>query len=348
MFVAPGERLQSWQVDVPDPAPGEVLLRTVIGGVCGTDAHRLDGDLPAAPGPIAFGHEGIGRIEALGEGVATDKAGAPVAAGDLVYWTPSGDRPAAVPATGWPPPADIPSPASYQDYASLAASNVFFRIPEDTPPESVIAFGCAMPTALGGLTRLGGIQAGQTVVVQGCGPVGLASTFLAAVSPARQVIVIGAPGNRLEAATRLGATTTVALETTTQAERLELVRELTEGAGADVVIEATGRTEAFPEGTGLLAPGGRYLILGIYSGHGPVPLDVVRLNNLSQAIVGSMGPASLDDLRTTIQFAQRYGTKLGFADLITHRFPLPETEQAIACARSGEAIKAIVLPELDG
>jgi 5-exo-hydroxycamphor dehydrogenase len=343
----PGKSLESWNVDVPDPVPGEVLLRTVIGGVCGTDAHRLAGDLPAAGTPIAFGHEGIGRIEALGEGRSTDSSGAPVTVGDLVYWTPSGARPGQPPAMGWPPSAAVPSPASYQDYATLAATNVFYRIPEDTAPEAVIAFGCAMPTALGGYARLGGIAAGHTVVIQGSGPVGLASTFLAAVSPARQVIVIGAPANRLEAAARLGATKTVLLDDTTVDERLALVHDLTEGRGADVVIEATGRAEAFPEGTGLLAEGGRYLILGIYSGQGTVPLDVVRLNNLNQAVVGSMGPASFDDCRTTILFAQRYGDRLGFADLVTHRFALSQTEQAIASARSGQAIKAIVLPELD-
>lgn len=345
VFVEPGQGLETRSVDIPDPGPGQVVLRTVIGGVCGTDAHRLTGDLPAASGPVAFGHEGIGRIEALGEGVSTDRDGLPVTPGDLVYWTPSGDRPGAVPTTGWPPPADVPSPASYQDYPTLAASNAFFRIPEDTSPDAVIAFGCAMPTALGGLARLGGISPGQTVVVQGCGPVGLASTFLAGVSPARQVIVIGAPDNRLQAASVLGATTTVPLETTTPEERLALIRDLTEGHGAEVVIEATGRLDAFPEGSDLLAQGGRYLILGIYSGHGSVPLDAVRLNNLSQSIIGSMGPTSFDDYRTTVQFAQRYGARLGFADLITHRFPLSQTEEAIAVAGSGRAIKAVVLPE---
>ncbi len=344
VFVEAGKKLESWDVKVPDPAPGEVLLRTVIGGVCGTDAHRLDGDLPPPPGPVAFGHEGIGRIEALGEGVSTDKAGVPVGLGDLVYWTPSGDRPNAPPPTGWPPPAEVASAASYQDYATLSPPNVFVRIPEGTSPEAVIAFGCAMPTALGGLARLGGIGPGQTVVVQGSGPVGLAATFLAAVSPARQVIGIGAPDNRLEAARRLGATATIGLETTSRDDRLELIREMTEGSGADVVIEATGRAEAFPEGMDLLAADGRYLILGIYSGQDTIPLNVVRLNNLNQSIVGSMGPASFNDHRATVLFAQRYGARLGFADLITHRFPLADAEAAIAAARSGEAIKAIVLP----
>jgi 5-exo-hydroxycamphor dehydrogenase len=347
VFVGAHRPLESWEDEIADPAPGAVVVRTVIAGVCGTDAHRLDGDLPDPGRPVTFGHEGIGVIEALGEGVTTDKAGVPVRPGDTVYWTPSGDRIGTVPPMGWPPPAEVPNPASYQDYATLAPTNVFYRIPDGTAPEAVIAFGCAMPTALGGITRLGGIRPGQTVVVQGSGPVGLASTLLSALSTARQVIVIGAPDNRLRAAERLGASTTIPLESTTPEERRQVVLDLTDGLGADVVIEAAGHMSAFDEGFSLLADNGRYLILGIYSGHGTVALDPIRLNNRSLGIIGSMGPASLTDLRTTVHLAQRHGERLRFADLITHRFPLSRAEDAIATARSGEAIKAIVVPDLD-
>jgi 5-exo-hydroxycamphor dehydrogenase len=343
VFVGAGRPLECRTGAVPDPPPGGVLVRTTIGGVCGTDAHRLRGDLPDPGRPVCFGHEGVGTLEALGAGVTTDSAGIPVRPGDTVYWTPSGSRPAAVPDVGWPPPDDVPNPATYQDYATLAPSNIFYRIPDDTDPATVIAFGCAMPTALGGMARLGGVRPADTVVVQGSGPVGLASTLLASLSAARQVIVIGAPDNRLRAAEVLGASTTIPLESTTVDERRQAVLDLTDGRGAEVVIEAAGVMSAFGEGFSLLADGGRYLILGIYSGHGTVALDPVRLNNRSLAVIGSMGPAAFDDYRATIHLAQRHGERLRFADLITHRFPFDETEAAIAVAGSGEAIKAVVL-----
>jgi len=342
-----GRSLELWEGEVADPGPGQVLLRTVIAGVCGTDAHRLDGDLPDPGQPVTFGHEGIGVVEVLGPGVDADRAGQPVRPGDLVYWTPAGGQPGAGPPMGWPPPADVANPASYQDYATLAPGGAFYRIPEGTSPEAVIAFGCAMPTALGGVARLGGVAPGQTVVVQGCGPVGLASTLLASLSAARQVIVIGAPDNRLRAAEVLGASRTIPLQSTSPEERGQTVRDLTDGRGAEIVIEATGRMSAFDEGMGLLAEGGRYLVLGIYSGHGTVALDAVALNNRSLAVIGSMGPTDLSDYRTTIHLATRHGERLAFADLITHRFSLSQTAEAIAVARAGEAIKAVVLPSLD-
>ena len=345
VFTGNGRPLELRVGAVPDPGPGQVLLRTVIGGVCGSDAHRLSGDQPDPGRPVCFGHEGIGRVEALGAGRDTDGAGAGLRVGDLVYWTPSGPTPSSFPAVGWPPPDDVPNPASYQDYATLGPENPCYRIPAGTDPEAVIAFGCAMPTALGGMDRLGGIEAGQSVLVQGSGPVGLSATLLAALGDAAQVIVIGAPDDRLAAAARLGASTVIPFLTTTEAQRREAVLDLTDGRGPDVIVEATGRVAAFPEGMALLAPGGRYLVLGIYSGHETVELDVVRLNNLSQRVIGSLGPSRFVDYTTTIALARDHGARLGFADLVTHRFPLVEAEAAIGVAGRGEAIKAVVLPE---
>jgi threonine dehydrogenase-like Zn-dependent dehydrogenase len=346
VFLGPGRPLECWDGEVADPAPGAVLVRIVMAGVCGTDAHRLAGDLPDPGRPVTFGHEGIGEIVALGEGISADHAGTPLQLGDVVYFSPSGTAPGAGPTMGWPPPADVPNPAAYQDYATLPPGSAFHRIPEGTDPEAVIAFGCAMPTALGGMARLGGVLPGQSVVVQGSGPVGLSTTLLAGLSLARQVIVIGDPAERLAAAEVLGATTTIALATTTIEERKAQVLDLTDGLGAEVVVECAGRMEAFEEGMGLLADDGRYVVLGIYSGHGTVPFDPVRLNNRNLAVIGSVGPSTLTDYRTTIQIAQRHGKRLGLADLVTHRFGLAELEDAIGVARRGEAIKAVVLPSL--
>lgn len=347
IFRKAGTPLEFATVEVAEPGPGAVLVRTVIAGVCGTDGHRLDGDLPAPPEPVCFGHEGIGVIEALGTDVVSDSGGVPVRTGDTVYWQPSNTKPGAFPVMGWPPPAHLDSPAAYQDYALLPPNNVFHRIPTGTSPEAVIAFGCAMPTALGGMARSGGVRPGQSVVVQGCGPVGLASTMLASLSFARQIIVIGEPASRRAAAERLGASTVISLAETTEEERKALIWDLTDGRGADLVIEATGRINAFDEGISLLADQGRYLVLGLYSGHQKVSFDPIRLNNHSLSVIGSMGPTTLDDYRTTVHLMARHSERLGIADLVTHRFGLRDLEAAIAVARDGVAIKAIVLPDLD-
>ncbi|MDT2008512.1 zinc-binding dehydrogenase [Rhodococcus opacus] len=125
--------------------------------------------------------------------------------------------------------------------------------------EAVIALGCAMPTALAGVDRLGPVDPEHTVVVQGSGPVGLATTLLMAHSSARQIIVVGGPKDRLEAALKMGATHTISIDTTSPADRAEQIRVLTGGRGADVVLEAAGTIAAFPEGLDMLTYNGRYV-----------------------------------------------------------------------------------------
>ena len=120
--------------------------------------------------------------------------------------------------------------------------------------------------------------------------------------------------------------------------------QLTGGHGADIVIEAAGRAAAFPEGLGLLGYNARYVIVGLYSGDAIAAVDPVRLNNYSQQIIGSLGMPREDFLRT-VQLASQHGERLGFADLITHRFPLSRTEEGIAVAARGESVKAVIVPD---
>src|SRR5690606_274290 len=126
---------------------------------------------------------------------------------------------------------------------------------------------------------------------------------------AEQIIVIGAPENRLAVAQQLGATDILALSETTVESRRDRVMELTGGRGADTVIEAAGHPSAFPEGLELVGRNGSYLILGLYSGQATLPVDVIRLNNYSQRIIGSLGN-QLDDYRRAVGIAASHGKRL--------------------------------------
>jgi 5-exo-hydroxycamphor dehydrogenase len=220
----------------------------------------------------------------------------------------------------------------------------FYRIPEDTPSEAVIAFGCAMPTMLKGIERVGGIAVNQTVVVQGCGPVGLAATLLAGVSGAREVIVIGAPRARLEMAQRLGATATIDLnEVKTPEARIAKVRELTGGRGGEVVIEAAGAVPAFGEGIQLASKGGRYLIVGLWSAPGTVPVEPRYLNNMNLRIIGTALYEGRH-IHGAIQVARRHHGSLPMVEAVTHKVPLAECQKALEAVGKLESVKAVVLP----
>lgn len=356
VFDGPGHPLRLQHTSIPDPADGEVIVRVEMAGVCGTDAHRLAGDVPHGREPVCFGHEVVGVIESAGAD-ARDRAGTPLAAGDRLYWNPvdpcgtcarcldAGDEiNMRCPHLVWPKPATSANSAGFQELALVGPLAPRFRMPEGLSAESVIAFGCAMPTAIAGLGRLGRLDG--TVVIQGSGPVGLACTVLATLAGAAEIIVIGDPANRLEAAARLGASQTIALHVTTPESRRARVLDITDGRGADVVIEAAGTPAAFPEGFDLLGADGRLLILGLYSGRNAAALiDPVRINNLNLTVLGSLG-SRYHAFERTIEIAAQHAERLGFAALITHRFPLDKTDDAIAAAAQGEAIKAVIIPSL--
>lgn len=349
-FSYPGKPLGFTAHIIPDPGPGEVLVRLSMAGICGTDTHRLSGDLGAPPAPVNFGHEAVGFVEGIGQGAAEDRAGAPLAIGDPVFWSPVGPcghctaclRGHPCSSTRWPAPASSPNGAAFQELATVPPTAPLYRIPDSTTMDSVIAFGCAMPTAIGGFTRLGSVT-GQVVVIQGSGPVGLASTLLASLGGARRVITIGDTEDRLAAAIRLGATDTIPLGSGTAEQRLAQVHQMTDGFGADVVIEAAGHPAAFPEGFDLLGPNGRFLILGLYSGAATSAINAVRINNLNLTIIGSLA-FETSNYRRTVEMATEHGKRLDFAGLITHRFALEDTEQAISAVAAGQTIKSVVTP----
>jgi 5-exo-hydroxycamphor dehydrogenase len=200
-------RVETWDVQVFDPEPGGALVRIVAGGVCGSDVHIMSGEAGVMPFPIILGHEGVGRIEKLGAGVSTDYAGVPVKPGDLVYWAPIAlchrchsctvlDETPCDNSTFFAH-AEKPNWGSYADFACLPNGLAFFRLPDGASVDAVIALGCALPTALRGFDRCGPVRMGDTVVVQGAGPVGLSAILLAKLSGAREIIAVDMHENRL-------------------------------------------------------------------------------------------------------------------------------------------------------
>lgn len=356
VLVEANQAVEVWEHPVSSPRQGEIVVRVLMAGVCGTDVHFWRGEVDL-PGPLVLGHEGIGVIDQLGERVSTDFAGAPLGVGDRVYWVPlrpchhchycTVEKDLSLCENGMADifrDARLPPSASYSEYSWLPAGMPFYRIPDDTPSEAVIAFGCAMPTMLQAIDRLGGIELNQTVVVQGCGPVGLAATLLARLSGARQIIVIGAPEQRLAMAQSLGATDMINMEEfASEDERVQRVRDLTQGRGAEVVIEAAGAVAAFGEGLKIVAKNGRYLVVGLWSAPGTVAVEPRYLNNNNLQIIGT-ALYQPQHLYRAIQVAQKHHADFPMAEAVSHRFLLAESQQALDAVARMETVKAVIVP----
>jgi threonine dehydrogenase-like Zn-dependent dehydrogenase len=244
VFHKPGILLEIRVEETPPPSPDQILVRVLLAGVCGADVHRLSGHVPVQPHPVCFGHETVRQIVSLGLDVRVDSMGFAIKVGDNVYWNPStpcgdcdackGENQMMCQDLGWPSPAGSPNAAGCRELATLYRKNTIVKIPEGTSLENVITFGCAMRTALRGFGKLKDLGPESRFVIQGSGPVGLASTLLANLAGAKMIIVIGDPDSRLEIARKLGATETLSVSSRTPAERKERILELTSGKGGSI------------------------------------------------------------------------------------------------------------------
>lgn len=277
------------EASVPDPEPGGLIVRQELCGVCGTDVHIYQGHMPAVPQPVVLGHEIVGRVVARGEGVETDATGRPLATGDLVGIKPGVSDPGDYYATVACQPNLSASLGAY-GFAAAALHRVPLEVTGGFATHQWIMPGTrvyrmdADPVAASLLEPLSvGLHAagraryriGDTVVIQGAGPIGLMCLIGAKELGAFTTIVIGAPADRLAFARELGADLTIDIGAVTDPhERGALVRQASgHGLGADIVIEATGVLAALPEGIALLRRGGQYVTCGHFTNVGDVPLN---------------------------------------------------------------------------
>ncbi|WP_193072135.1 5-exo-hydroxycamphor dehydrogenase [Pseudomonas sp. FME51] len=348
-------RVETWEVPIFDPQPGGALVRVVLGGVCGSDVHIVSGEAGAMPFPIILGHEGVGRIEKLGEGVSTDYAGVPVKPGDLVYWAPIAlchrchsctvlDETPCDNSTFFEH-AEKPNWGSYADFACLPNGMAFYRLPDHAQPEALAALGCALPTVLRGFDRCGPVGLGDTVVVQGAGPVGLAAVLVAAASGAKDIIAIDHSQTRLEVARSLGATETISLKDTSAEERQRIVNDRFGKRGASVVVEAAGALPAFPEGVDLTGNHGRYIVLGLWGAIGTQPISPRDLTIKNIHVSGATF-AKPKHFHQAMHFAAQMQERYPLASLITQRFSIADANKALEQVKIGNLIKPVIDPTL--
>ena len=347
--------------DLPLPSrldPGAALVRTEMAGICGTDVHLWKGELPIAL-PIILGHETVGHIAQLGEGLEHDWAGQPLKAGDRVTWNSSTScgqcfycaekgQPTRCPqrrAYGIGYRCDQPPHllGGYAEFHYLQPRTNIFKLPDDLPTESLIGAGCALITAIHGVERTG-ISWRDSVVVQGAGPVGIAALAVARSAGAGKVTVIGGPKHRLEMAKRFGADHVIDLEDAREpAARLEMVRKLTGGYGADVVLECVGHPSAVVEGMEMCRDGGKYLVLGHYCDAGTIAFNPHVITRKQLQVFGSWS-SEPRHLRAAIEFLRQTKEQYPFSSMVTHRFSLEQANEALETTARWQSAKSVIVP----
>ncbi|MFF6785295.1 alcohol dehydrogenase catalytic domain-containing protein [Streptomyces sp. NPDC012510] len=323
-FVFHGTGQSTWE-DVPDPAikePTDVIVRVGTVTICGTDLHILKGDVPEVRPGTVLGHEAVGEVVEAGSDVRTVRPGDRVlvscisACGRCAYCR-EGTYGQCRDGGGWilghlidgtqaeyvrVPYADLsvhPLPAAMDDKDAVLLADIF-------------------PTSYEVGVLNGHVRPGDTVVVVGAGPIGLAAISTARLfSPERIVAVDPAPA-RLEAARGLGAE---AVADAREAPE-QLIADLTDGLGADVVIEAVGIPDSFELCTRTVRPGGHVANVGVHGSPVTLHLEDLWIKNVT------ITTGLVDTYSTPTLLRMAAAGRLPTSQLVTHTFTLDQMEEA--------------------
>ena len=369
---APG-RISVREFPVSDPGPGAVLLKMSLSGICGTDKHTYRGESRQYVGtphereiayPLICGHENVGTIVAVGEGVR-DSAGEPLRPGDRVV--PGANVPCGrcyYCTGGYPyyfcqhledygnslncaqPPYLL---GGWAEYLYLLPRSRIFRVPDELPDEvavltEVMAVTHGVETAMTLLGLQGASPSGYTVAVLGSGPLGLCHVIKARLSGAGTIIATDKLAGRLAAAGKFGADLVLDVTATDGPERAAAVAAATRGLGADIVIDCSGFPETFTEALALVRTGGVVIEAGTFVDLGPVPVNPNSAICTRSVTVLGIGGEKASSYEPSMRMLAANLGRYPFGEIVTHRFGLGEVAEALAVAQSGEAMQVVVDP----
>ena len=325
-----------WLEEVPDPTPaaGEVLIRVLQTGICGTDLHIVGWDEWArshVPTPLVIGHEFVGRIVELGDGVTGLEVGDLVSGeGHLVCGRcrncMAGRRHLCAHTQG----VGMSRAGAFADYLTLPASNVWRHPPDINLDAATIfdPFGNAVHTALTFPVL------GEDVLITGAGPIGIMAAAVVRHAGARFVVITDVNEYRLELAGRVGVTKALHAGRTTLEEAQ---RELGMKEGFDVGLEMSGHRTALPAMVDAMAHGGSIAVLGLPSEQVSIDWSRVVLSMLT--IKGIYGRQMME---TWYAMSVLVAEGLDITPVITHRFAAADFAEALDTVREGHCGKVLL------
>jgi threonine dehydrogenase-like Zn-dependent dehydrogenase len=370
-LVKPGQ-YELREYPLPEPAPGCLLVKIELSGICGTDKHTFQGFTTQygerkLEFPLIQGHENVGTVAAVGgKGKYTDFEGVPLKVGDRVvvganvscgecyycrhdfpYCCCENTLDYGNLLSAKNPPHLF---GGWSQYMYIIPGSVLVKVPDDLPSE--IAVLTEIFAVSVGLDRAKQMSAfpnesfrfDDSVVVLGVGPLGMCFLMKARMLGAGTIIAVDLSDYRLNFAKRLGADHIVNAGNTSKADRLQLVKDLTHGRGADVVIECAGVPQAVPEGLEMLRVSGLLVEAGNFSDLGEIPLSPhrhlcaknVRILGVSGEEPAAYGPG----MRQMARYMKHYPLR----EFVSHRFSLRDVAAAMQKSIEPESMKVVLDP----
>jgi alcohol dehydrogenase len=340
VYHGPGQR--AWE-DVPDPkiaAPTDVIVKIDSTTICGTDLHILKGDVPeVVPGTI-LGHEAVGTVVETGSAVMTLELGDRVLVSCITScgrcrFCKEGRYGLCTGGGGWIFGHLIDGLQAEYARVPFADTSVY-KVPDALTDEQVLFLADILPTAYEVGVLNGKVEPGDTVVVVGAGPIGLATIMTAKLHSPGHIVAIDLDSSRLEKAAEFGADVVI---DSSREDALEKVMELTDGLGADVAIEAVGMPETFELCTELIRPGGRVANVGVHGRPATLHLEKLWIRDV-------LITTGLVDTTTTPKLLRLIESgRLDPTPFATHRFALADAEEAydvFGDAAESHALKVVL------
>ncbi|MFG6195578.1 S-(hydroxymethyl)mycothiol dehydrogenase [Nonomuraea sp. JJY05] len=337
---------------VPDPGPGEALVRVQACGVCHTDLHYREGGI-SDDFPFLLGHEAAGVVESVGDGV-TD-----VAPGDFVilnwravcgscraclrgrpqycFATHNATQKMTL-ADGTPlsPALGIGAFAE----KTLVAAGQCTRVDPAASPAAAGLLGCGVMAGLGAAVNTGGVSRGDSVAVIGCGGVGNAAIAGARLVGATTIVAVDVDERKLEWARGLGATHTVNAK---DGDPVEAIRELTGGFGADVVIDAVGRPETYQQAFYARDLAGTVVLVGVPTPEMTLELPLLDVFGRGGALKSSWYGDCLPSRDFPMLISLYLQGRLDLDAFVSETIALDDVEDAFAKMHRGEVLRSVVV-----
>ncbi|WP_305092386.1 NDMA-dependent alcohol dehydrogenase [Prescottella sp. R16] len=356
-----GKPFEIMELDLDGPGPGEVLIKYTAAGLCHSDLHLTDGDLPPRY-PIVGGHEGSGIIEEVGPGVTKVKPGDHVVCsfipncGTCRYCATGRQNLCDMGATileGSMPDGSFRFHSGGKDFGGMCMLGTFaeratisqhsvVKVDDWLPLETAVLVGCGVPSGWGTAVYSGGVRAGDIVVIYGIGGLGINAVQGAVQAGARYVVVVDPLEFKRETALKFGATHAFA----SAAEAAAKVNELSWGQGADqaLILVGTVDEEVVQAATAVIGKGGTVVITGLAD---PAKLTVhvsgadLTLNEktIKGTLFGSANP-QYDIVRLLRMYDQGI---LKLDELVTTRYRLEDVNQGYQDLRDGKNIRGVIV-----
>ena len=337
VYHGPGEKEWESKSDPTIEQPTDAIVEIDTTTICGTDLHILQGDVPTVTDGRTLGHEAVGTVVETGSGVEDIQQDDKVlvscisACGRCKYCR-RGLQSQCLSGGGWIL-GHLVDGTQAEYVRTPFADTSLYKVPEGLSDEQVLFLADILPTGFEIGVLNGGVKPGDTVVVVGAGPVGLAAIITAKLYGPGRIVAVDLDNSRLERAQEFGADVTINNSSENAVER---VQEMTDGLGADVVMEAVGVPATFELCTELVCPGGRVANIGVHGEPATLHLETLWIKSITIT-------TGLVDAHSTLTLLKLVSEgRLDPTGLTTHRFGLNEIMEAydvFADAANTNAIK---------